>query len=78
MLIDTIERLTTIMESTTAWDLQYREVVDVDVSKVTICAEQLMSLMASITGKLWIIVSIRVYMITNRSIQAVVQSSTSA
>ena len=48
------------MESTTAWDLQYREVVDVDVSKVTICAEQLMSLMASITGKLLITVTIRV------------------
>lgn len=39
------------MESPTAWDLQYKEVVDIDVSKVTICAEQLMSLMASITGK---------------------------
>ena len=39
------------MESATAWDLKYREVVDIDVSKVTICAEQLMSFMASITGK---------------------------
>ena len=64
------------MESTAAWDLQYREVVDVDVTKVTICAEQLMSLMASITGKLWMTVSLR-NLVTNRSVQAVGQSSTS-
>lgn len=40
------------MESTTGWNLQYREVVDIDVLKVTICVEQIMSLMASITGKI--------------------------
>ena len=47
---DTVERIDSIARAPLAWDLQYKEVVDVDASKVTVCAEQLMSLMASITG----------------------------
>lgn len=39
------------MESTTGWNLQYREAVDIGVLKVTICVEQIMSLMASITDQ---------------------------
>ncbi|XP_065905193.1 RAD50-interacting protein 1-like isoform X2 [Dysidea avara] len=47
----TVERIDSIARAPLAWDLQYKEVVDVDASKVTVCAEQLMSLMASITDR---------------------------
>ena len=51
MTTDTVERIASIMTAEFAWDLQYKEVVDVDSSKVTVCAEQVMSLVASITGE---------------------------
>ena len=51
MTTDTVERIASIMTAEFAWDLQYKEVVDVDSSKVTVCAEQVMSLVTSITGE---------------------------
>jgi len=62
---DTVERIASIMTAELAWDLQYKEVVDVDSSKVTVCAEQVMSLVASMTGEYVVLKSvdcfIRVY-----------------
>lgn len=47
-----VEKVERMLESPTAWESQYKDIVDVDEVKVPECAESFMTLLYTITGSI--------------------------
>lgn len=48
---DALEKMDAMLSSDTRWQCQYRNIIDVDESKVSECGETFMTLLSTITGE---------------------------